>query len=140
MPTQSSASSAFQLLKIQARPRLAPVFLFAVHGLTLNSVLGGLSWCGFREVAAACLNMRQDFCSWPKANRARFCGTGCAGSGNREAEPTCQQHVGTRVNLGLCFFYRVSSFVFVGGGAWASHTPESYPEPSPRAIPRVIPL
>ena len=42
--------------------------------------------------------------------------------------------------MGLCFFYRVSSLVFVGGGAWASHTPESYPEPYPRAIPRVIPF
>ena len=41
---------------------------------------------------------------------------------------------------GSVFFYRVSSLVFVGGGAWASHTPESYPEPYPRAIPRVIPL
>ena len=40
---------------------------------------------------------------------------------------------------GSVFFYRVSSLVFVGGGAWASHTPESYPEPYPRFIPRFIP-
>ena len=40
----------------------------------------------------------------------------------------------------VCVFYRVSSLVFVGGGAWASHTPKSYPEPYPRAIPQVIPL
>ena len=28
----------------------------------------------------------------------------------------------------VCVFYRVSSLIFVGGGAWASHTPELYPE------------
>ena len=37
---------------------------------------------------------------------------------------------------GSVFFYRVSSLVFVGGGAWASHTPESHtPEPYSESYP-----
>ena len=56
------------------------------------------------------------------------------------SQPGCLARLcGWTDSFGSVFFYRVSS-LFVGGGAWASHTPESYPEPYPRAIPRVIPL
>ena len=42
-------------------PTSRPSLPFRSDGLALNTVLGGLSWCGFQEVATACLNMRKDF-------------------------------------------------------------------------------